>query len=209
MTAKLRAKGLVDEAVAFAKLKFPNFTHWRFSKLEDCTAVVRRACALISEHLELNDFQGCLNAEDWRTTFSTMRDRQWRLQLESMGSLSKTIGAIRVWGSGCSCHEAQLLQGEQVQCALKGRRIREASAHVTQQCLALRYFANNITLHSVGDDLSLQLELVTAYRMAAAAVQKRTEFLGTLPYLLSTHTQLGHSMFLVGRLRHHAIETCL
>lgn len=185
IVTNLRAKGLPVEAKAFAQLKFPTFANWRFSKLEDCAVSVRSACVIVSEHLELHAFDGCRDKEDWRTTFFTMRDGRWRLQLDFIATLSKTIGSIRVWGSGCSCHETQLLEGKRVACALKGRRAAEASDYIKGQCVKLLATASNITLEYVGNDVPMQIELATAYRMAGAAVQKRTQFLDALPYLLS------------------------
>ena len=54
----------------------------------------------------------------------------------------------RVWGSGCPCHTADLLEGHQIVCVAKGRRLREVRNKVASFCVSFRRAAERLSLHA-------------------------------------------------------------
>jgi hypothetical protein len=103
-----------------SNLSFPTFTAWRFSKLEDCTFVVSELSRLMNGDAPDSLFEKCHQSKDWNIVKSALRSPQWQHRLRFLAELSKSIGNVRRWGSGCACHEDLLQEGKVIECHRKG-----------------------------------------------------------------------------------------
>jgi len=87
------------------------------------------------------------------------------------------------WGTGCRCHEDQLLRGETVVCDRKSRRMDQAKPYITILRNNLESTADNFSLDKVDGDHTRRAHWQNSYRYASGLVFFRFGFLFRIPYL--------------------------
>lgn len=122
LTGYLRGDGQHQIAAEIDRLSFPSFAQWRFGKLEACSESVGKMCELVSETLTFELFNGCRDVSEWKRVMSVMQRSEWRHRLQLVAEVSKSLGQLRRWGTGCRCHEQELTNrpGVPIVCSMKG-----------------------------------------------------------------------------------------
>ena len=81
-----------------------------------------------------------------------LRSQDWLLNFKFFHWLARWIGRIQAWGGGCKCHELELLDGQDVQCPMKGRRLVECHGYALQELRTHLQEASQWTAASFGND---------------------------------------------------------
>jgi len=115
MVAKeLNGRGFHDLAWQLDAATFKNFAKWRWGTLHAACKAIMALSDLRGEFCG-DMFSNCLDLtmiSDVVLVFSG--HRQFWIELFYVNDIMTTVNYIRTWGSGCQCHEQELMAGRKV-----------------------------------------------------------------------------------------------
>jgi len=182
-------RGLLTEPQINSLFKWcASFAKWRWQTLYRCTSClinlqwlrtfwVRIRAVLFataSDHHNLDDISCSIaSAQFWRRLRVIHRITTWNER-------------SRTWGSGCACHEAELLEKKKVECSQKGRRLREAPAYLERTVEANRQKVRQFDLgRDFEEDQELLLQSTHACNYHSAMTLEKFRWLWRIPWLFA------------------------
>lgn len=106
---------------------------------------------------------------------------QW---IASFAKLSSLVEEARLWGTGCSCHEAERKAKTKVDCSLASRRLREAGPFLEQWLGKLRKLLSQDPATFEGNEETFS-DFNLACRHLLAKVPYSFAWVGHIPWLLA------------------------
>ena len=193
--------------------KFPSFAHWRWGTLEDCVMSLGRLLLTLMQHFQAAWLRNSREGEHVRQMARALSSAQFLWQFKFVQWYCSWLGHIMRWGTGCACHEQALNAGEDVECHMKGRRLKEAYAYACAQLADGLREANDWTAdHFNCGDHELPL-LQGCVRGVFHVSHVKIAFLDKIPWLLARLNEPGVSTKClqqwqsVGRRHHHPAST--
>ena len=135
------------------------FAKWRYETMYDVQRQLKELRVLCESYMRREllgqvEDEGLLNG-----VLDACRDSSfWRWLVAAYTFLMKPLEELRRWGMVCPCCEAERVEkGGPVQCPrnAKGRRLREAYAHIKATVAQMLGAANNLTMEDVEGDAEL------------------------------------------------------
>lgn len=191
MADHLRTLGKSGLADVVASTSLPSFAHWRWTTLHDCLKSLQPFLRSMATHFDARWFAKAKDTTGLSTMVAAMSSQEWHKQTDFVWYFAREIDQLMSWGSGCSCHEAELRAGQAVTCGWKGRRLAEAQPHLSGELNRMLAEAETWNEARWGLGLPALLELQGVVRATHHLVHRKFEWLRKVPYLLARVGQEG------------------
>ena len=135
-------------------------------------------------------FKSCKNRALEIKARCAVQGAEWCRRFEIVFDLMIEISAVRTWGSGCPCHEADRRAKKNVSCVRQGKRLASAVWRLTEFLkLRGRCAAGGAEPDHVCDVRQLSwsesTERAFAWKMAATLADRNCDFYRNQPYSLA------------------------
>lgn len=191
MASGFRQSGLSALADSILAAKLPTFAEWRWGTLFTCLRAMMKFLDSLIVHFDPAPFSRTREGANLSLVIEALGTPSWRRQCDFVFWLTQWLTSLMDWGCGCPCHEAELLEGKDVACPRKGRRLQEAEEHVQIEFSWALREANAWDENTWGCDFDFLVEAQGCVRAVVIAGRQKFEFLGKLPYLLVQLTVPG------------------
>jgi len=180
-----RSIGLEGVSQMLERTKFPSFAAWRWGTLAECTSSLQSLLATLTAHFDPELFKGAREGSRLDKVCEALFSAVWQKQVVFVHWLCQWIKQIMNYATGCSCHEAELLRGEAVNCWWKGRRLSLAFGFATRSLGAGLEEANSWlpSTHDCGEVFWRQTQGVV--RQVCVLAKRKIAFLDQIPYLFA------------------------
>lgn len=186
ITRGLRKKGMHGAADLIKKLSLPNFAEWRWGTLLGCCNALSGVLATLAANFDASLFQSARERTGLSDMLAALSSPAWHSQFQFVHWFCRWLGGIMSWGRGCACHSEELRQGQQIDCPLKGRRLREAYAFATAELQKGLSEANSWGPEDWQfEDNDSWLDCQACVRSVFEMATRKLSFLDRVPYLLS------------------------
>jgi hypothetical protein len=138
----------------------------------------------LAEHFDPTPFANGRDRVGLSAVVSALACDLWRKQFMFVWSFTSWLVGLMGWGTGCACHEAELRTGAQVSCPRKGRRLREAFAHVFGELDRILQVSNTWGEAHWGLGHQALMQMQGCVRGTVHLARRKFAWLGRLPYLL-------------------------
>ena len=183
LTRHLRGQGLGYLADVLEAQRLPSFADWRWSTLKRCLSAVLPFLDGLIDNFDPALFPG--SRSSMVPMITAFGCEAWRRQTDFVMFLATWLVQLQQWGSGCDCHAAQLLAGEDVQCAAKGRRLGTAAVVVETSFREKLLEVSEWTVNTWGFGQHAGLmQLQACVRFVVILGRRKFQWLQRLPYLL-------------------------
>lgn len=181
-----RSKGFDGAADLVQGMSIPNFAEWRWGTLLGCCIALSGSLASLAKHFDASLFRAAKDRTGISQMLAALRSEDWMVQFKFVHWFCQWLGGLMSWGRGCDCHGDALRAGQEVNCPLKGRRIREAHAFATQELRRGLAEANSWGPHTwPSGGASLWLDCQACVRSVYEMATRKISFLDRIPYLLA------------------------
>lgn len=188
----LRQRGLDGAADLVEQARLPNFAAWRWGTLRLCCDALAPILASLRESFDPTLFKDSRDRTGIATMLGALKSKDWAGQFFFVHWFCQWVGDIMNWGKGCSCHEDALRRGEDLECPMKGRRLREAYPHAKRELRSGLAEANEWgpqTWNAGGKPIWLACQ--GCVRLTFEVGMQKLAFLDKLPYVLARLEEPG------------------
>jgi hypothetical protein len=180
----LQAQGFEGVAEMLRKASFPKLAEWRWGTLEASCEALDNVLMTLLAHFDPEVFANWVDRTSLREVTLALTSAQWLSCFYFTMWFCKWLGRIMRWGTGCSCHEAELLSGQEVHCDRKGRRLKDAHRWASESLKQGLDEANTWTANSFR---GISQDLLAAFQGCVRGVHhvsmQKISFLTRIPYL--------------------------
>ena len=186
---RLEAKGEFTKAEAIKRFGTAGLAHWRWHTLVKPCIKCEKTYESFKEGSIKNDFK--IREDNKLNTIVLLHHNpRFQVQTKYLTLWEKEMNALRTWGAGCLCHEAELKAGKRCTCFLKGRRIPEVPDRVCLFCREADIFVANLQESAdapVFRGLSKQVAATKGYLVA------KTEYIQHVPNVIALCRNRKHA----------------
>ena len=185
----LRARGAVAAAEIIARTSFPKFADWRWTTLAVACQALAGCVHTLAEQWDYKAFERSRDSATVRTANEAFAGNMWRRQFDFIQWLSSWLLGISSWVGGCPCHVPGDADAEG--CSMKGRRLKQAWAFVSQELGRGLAEANAWTEATWNLGLPFCLQAQAAVRIAYRLGHDKYAWLDDIPYILARLDEPG------------------
>lgn len=181
----LRQKGLDGAADMIEQASLPSFAEWRWGTLLLCCNRLALFLDTLIANFDAALFRDCKDRVGITTMLAALRSTVWRKQFDFVKWFCNWLGGIMAWGKGCDCHEEALRGGADIECSMKGRRLKKAYVHAAAELRSGLDAANEWTVHTWDLGAESLLDFQACVRGTYELALRKLGFLDKIPYLLA------------------------
>ena len=139
----------------------------------------------IGEFLKEGIIGDLKDVADFKTVCELAGQPEFWKWISAFNKFTKKAEKFRLWGNGCTCHNAEFLLRMKVTCNKLSRRLHEAFDFVTSFLSDLVVWVNGLTLADCEGDRMIFKELTFVVRRFIPECRLKYSFTGEAPYILS------------------------
>ena len=173
------------------KAHLPHFADWRWNTLTLALKSVSPMLDSLILRFDATPFASSRDRAGLNEVLSAFGSKEWRVETDFVYWFCRWLSDLMQWGSGCTCHDRSLAEGASLDCPWKGRRLAEASGHISEWLNRGLHEANLWTPTTFGTSLQHLLEMQGAVRTLWSLGLRKWAFLDRVPYLFVRLDQPG------------------
>ena len=213
----LRAVGFGALSEIVKSFSFPSFADWRWGTLHAVMKELHSCLGSLADHFDPRPFARGRDQVGLAAVIAALACDAWHKQFAFVWFFTCWLVGLMGWGTGCACHEADLMRGAgvEINCPRKGRRLREAPAHVFGELDRVLQESTAWGDEVWGLGMEALIQLQGCIRGTVHLARRKFEWIARVPYLFS---RLGAPGVAAEALRqwascpredHHRVTRCI